>query len=78
MTDRFRYVYEGEDSHGMPVWSCTRVGGGIAGYGPTQKDALQAFLDLEDDVLPVTEQRTISPFEPPERVEVWRDRYTED
>lgn len=74
MTDSFRYVYEGEDSHGMPVWSCTRVGGGICGYGPTQKDALEAFLEIEDDVLPKpTELQNFTPFGPPEHVEVWRD-----
>lgn len=53
----YRYAYVGGDEDGRTIWSCVRVGGsGIAGYGRTQKEALQAFLDLEQELLPPTSE----------------------
>jgi hypothetical protein len=58
--DRYKYTYEGvSDFTGLPIWSCRREGAGVVGYGPTQKDALTAFLDLEDDVCPTPAERAI-------------------
>lgn len=51
----YRYEYEGEDRNGMPIYSCTRDGAGICGYGPTHRDALCDFLDKEDELVPTRE-----------------------
>lgn len=61
----YRYSYWGEDRHGMPIWACTRAGAGICGYGRTQKDALEAFLDAEQEPPPARyESIDCGPFEP--------------
>jgi hypothetical protein len=50
--DGYIYTYEGSDSFGLPMWSCTRPGAGICGYGLTDKDALNDFLDKDQELLP--------------------------
>ena len=50
----YRYEYQGEI--GLTLWSCTREGAGICGYGATQKDALQDFRDKEDELVPTHEE----------------------
>ena len=67
----YRYSYEGEDRYGVPIWSCTRGGGGICGYGPTQKEALAAFLDLEDQLVPLPRALQVfsSRYEPNEYID---------
>lgn len=71
MSDVYHYEYHGPDSTtGRAIWSCTRGGAGIAGYGPTPKEALAAFLDVEQEVLPLP-TRAVGlghPFQPPEIV----------
>jgi hypothetical protein len=66
----YHYEYHGPDSAtGRAIWSCTREGAGIAGYGPTPKEALGAFLDVEQEVTPERSYLTgFNQFEPPERV----------
>ncbi len=65
MLDNF--IYESVDD-GRCSWSCRREGSGFCGYGPTMKDALQAFLDLEQDLAPITVAPRVlyagGPFEP--------------
>lgn len=66
--DGFTYSYEGEDSHGLPIWCCYRTHSGICGYGPTQEAALEDFLDKEETYLPKPRAGRVihsSPFEPP-------------
>lgn len=68
----YRYDYCGSDSAtGMAIWSCTRDGAGICGYGSTHKDALQAFLDVEQELTPTSSYLTgFTPFDAPERFPV--------
>jgi hypothetical protein len=64
--------YEGPDGHGMPVWSCRREGGGLVAYGRSDREALQNFVELEDEVAPLpskSRQVFSSQFEPPEFID---------
>lgn len=56
MSDGF--IYEPyNDAYGMPVWSCRRTGAGIVGYGHTRREALEDFLDKEEELLPLPTSR---------------------
>jgi hypothetical protein len=56
------YEYQGgeTDRYGRALWSCTRDGAGICGFGPTPKEALEDFLDKEQELLPI-QFKTIFP-----------------
>jgi hypothetical protein len=61
----YRWEYQGGD--GPPIWSCTREGAGICGYGATQEDALQDFRDKELELSPPEyEEINHSREQPPE------------
>ena len=63
------FIYEPyEDAQGLPMWSCHRIGAGIVGYGHTQKQALEDFLNKEDFLLPLPRGEYINyhPEQPPE------------
>lgn len=51
------FIYQAfTDRYGIPMWSCARKEGGICGYGYTQEQAQEAFLDLEDQLAPLPTQ----------------------
>lgn len=59
MSERFEWTNHGPDAIGRPIWSCRREGAGFAGYGPTRNEAKQAFLDLEQELLPDPAEREV-------------------
>ena len=78
MAGNFTFDYHGtERATGRPIWSCKRDGAGFVGYGSTHKEAMDAFLDAEQECapLPKTYLTGFSPFDAPERIDVphWRE-----
>ena len=70
--------YEGEDRNGIPVWSCRRDGGGLVAYGTSGREAMQNFVELEEEVVPQRSYLTgFCQFEQPETV-VERPPYSYD
>lgn len=49
----YHWEYEGTDRFGRAIWSCRREGSGFCGYGPTRREAMEAFLDIEQELVPV-------------------------
>lgn len=48
------YLYEPFDTaSGIPMWSCTRKGSGINGYGYTMAAALNDYLDKQEELVPL-------------------------
>jgi hypothetical protein len=74
----YRYEYR----YGRALWSCTRDGAGICGFGPTPKEAQADFLDKEQELSPPEyEEINHSREQPPELRVVRRpdpDRAYED